>query len=163
MNTEKENTATAPDPSSIDLRAKRFLELKEKVLQAKLAVRDAEQQMSAEEELLKEWGRKYGGAHAEKSKLLHGLAYEVMVTFGQTVSMDGVAVEALRTALQEQKQTRLLKKIFEQTVRWTLNPQASEIVRSSRLSDKLRSLFARCQVVKERAPSLTVRLKERAA
>jgi hypothetical protein len=149
----------APSPAELDQVAKQYLDLKDKVMTAKLAYAELQQEMELKGESLKDTVAKFGSAHAEKSKLMHGLAYEVVVTFGQTVSIDAVAVDRFRHELVMNKKTRLLKKLFEQTVRWTLNPQASEIVRGEKLSDKLRSLFAKCQVMKERTPSLSVREK----
>ena len=35
----------------------------------------------------------HGSAHAEKSKLLHGIAWEVMATFGSSTSTDNAALE----------------------------------------------------------------------
>lgn len=152
-------TTSSPSPEQIDQHAKEYLALKDKLLQAKLAYSEIQQQMECTESILKNWGATFGSAHAEKSKLLHGLGYEVMVTFGQSVSIDASAVETFRDALAKADQPRLLKKLFDKTIRWTLHPQASEIVRGEKLSDKLRSLFAKCQVVKERSPSLQVREK----
>jgi hypothetical protein len=84
---------------------------------------------------------------------------EVMVTYGQTVSVDEAAVETFRLALQKDGKARLLKTIFEKTIRWTMQPQASEIIRGSKLSDRLRGLWAKCQIVTARTPSVTVRAK----
>lgn len=72
----------------------------------------------------------FGSAHAEKSTLLHGISYEIMATFGMTTSIDAAAAERFAHALRLAKQTRLLNKIFQQTVRYTLAADASSIVRS---------------------------------
>jgi hypothetical protein len=42
--------------------------------------------------------RDFGSSHAEKSKLLHGITQEMMVTFGSAVSIDAAAVERFRLA-----------------------------------------------------------------
>ena len=157
-------TSPAPSPalipSEIDKYAAEYLELKHQVLQAKLEVRDLEEKMELKAEIVKSYAASFGSSHAEKSKIVHGLKYEAVVTFGQTVSIDAAAVENFRLALVKEDKPRLLKKLFDKTIRWTLNPQASEFVRGEKLSDRLRSLFAKCQVVKERTPTLTVRMKQ---
>jgi len=148
-----------PTPAQVEVIAKDYLDLKDKFLQAKLAATEIEQELSAKGEVLRQLASDFGSGTAEKSKLLHGLAYEVMVTFGQSVSIDAAAVENFRLALVKTDQPRLLKKLFEKTIRWSLNPRASELVRGEKLSDRLRSLFARCEVVKAKTPSLSVREK----
>ena len=59
--------------------------------------------------------------------------------------------------MRDAKQTRLLNKIFEQSIRYTLTAEASSIVRSVALSKPLLSLFAKCQMTKPRTPTLKVR------
>jgi len=155
-------TSSIPTPAEIDQAAKEFLALRDNYLQAKLAATEAQQQMELKSELLKDLVEKHGGPHAEKSKIVHGVNYECVVTFGQMVSVDAVAVENFRAALKEAKQTRLLKKIFDVVERVTLKPGASQIVRGEKLSAKLLNLFAKCEVIKAKTPSLQVRLKEAA-
>jgi hypothetical protein len=99
----------------------------------------------------------HGSAH-EKSKLLHGMSYEIMATFGMSSSIDAAAAECFANALRVAKQTRLLNRIFDQQIRYTLTPDASSIVRSVALPKALLSLFAQCEVTKPRTPTLTVRL-----
>jgi hypothetical protein len=156
-------TKSAPNPAEIDRLSKEYLELKDKLFTAQLASGEISQQLTLKGELLKQMVSDFGSAHAEKSKLLHGLQYEVMATFGQTVTIDAAAVETFRDALRKSKQMRLLGKLFEKTIRWSLNPEASKIVRGSTLSKKLVDLFAKCEVVKSRTPTLQVRAKEKAA
>jgi hypothetical protein len=109
----------------------------------------------------------YGGAHAEKSKLLYGIKLEVMGTFGMSSTVDAAAVEEFRLALVEEKQSRLLKRIFEKTIRWTLSPHASIFLRAEheagKLSNRLFMLFAKCTVSKPQSPRLVVRPREKAA
>lgn len=100
--------------------------------------------------------RAHGSAHAEKSKLLHGARWQVMATFSQSIAMDAAAVEKFRLALVEERRTRLMKQIFTETVRYTLAPEASAIIRGLELPKKLNALFAACTVVKDRAPTLKV-------
>lgn len=106
---------------------------------------------------------KFGSAHYEKSKILHGIGLEAMATFGQSSSIDNAAVETFRLALYKAKQARVLKRIFEKTVRWKLLPQASAFLRgeheAGKFPDKLFLLFARCTVTKEKTPVLEIRPK----
>lgn len=152
-------TNPSPSPQEVDQIAKKYLDLKDKFMQAKLAATELEQQMSYEAEVLRKLASDFGSAHAEKSKLLHGLKWEVMVSFSQSVTIDAAAVENFRQALVKEDKPGLLKKLFDKSLRWTLNPQASVIVRSEKLSTKLRSLYAKCEVVKPKTPSLSVREK----
>ena len=108
---------------------------------------------------LREIVSKYGSAHAEKSKLLHGITHEIMCTYGSSTSIDAGAVERFRAALAESKQTRLLKKLFERTVRWTLAPTYAVVIKGEKLSHKLTALWAQCEVVKAKTPTLVVREK----
>ena len=102
--------------------------------------------------------RKFGSAHAEKSKILHGITMEIMATFGTYSSMDAAAIEQFRLALKKAKQARLLSKIFEKTIRWTLKPAAASLaIRGNKLGPKLLALYSQCTVTKDRAPILEVR------
>lgn len=111
--------------------------------------------------------RNFGSAHAEKSKLLYGLELEVMGTFGSTTAIDAAAVERFRQALVKMKQARLLKTVFEKTVRWTLAAQASAFLRkehdAGKIPNKLFLLFARCSVPKTLTPKLVVRARQAVA
>ena len=103
--------------------------------------------------------RDFGSAHAEKSRLLHGITREMMVTFGSSVSIDGAAVERFRLALMKANQARLLKKVFLQHVRWSLSPEASAIIKGEKLSKSLLALYSQVEVIKPKSPSLQVREK----
>jgi hypothetical protein len=94
--------------------------------------------------------------------LLHGITSEMMVTFGSSVSIDAAAVERFRHALLESNQSRLLKKIFQKDIRWTMSPEAATIIKGEKLSNGLLAIFSQCEVVKQKAPSLTVREKSTA-
>jgi hypothetical protein len=99
----------------------------------------------------------FGSAHAEKSKLLHGIRYEMLATFGMSTSIDAAAAERFANARRVTKQTRLLNRMFDQQIRYTLAADASSIIRSVELSKPLLALFAACQVTKPRTPILKVR------
>ena len=128
-------------------------------MQAQLEVRALQEQLDNKADELRELVREYGSAHAEKSKLLHGISYEVMCSFGQELKIDAAAVETFREALVLSKQARLLSRIYQKTIRWTLAPDASAIIREFILAPKLSRLFAACQIVKDKTPALTVREK----
>ena len=103
--------------------------------------------------------RQFGSAHAEKSKIMHGVKFEIMATFGISSSIDAAAVNNFRLALVKAKLTRLLKRIFDRTERWDLRPNAGEVIRSVQLPPKLLALYSQCNVTRERTPSLVVRPK----
>ncbi len=108
--------------------------------------------------------RQFGSAHAEKSKILHGIAMEIMATFSTYSSMDASAIERFRLALVKAKQARLLSKIFEKTIRWTLKPAAASLaIRGNKLTPKLLALYSQITVTKDRAPTLEVRLVKKEA
>jgi hypothetical protein len=147
----------APTAVEVDRLSIEFLDLEKKVDQAyKIATALDEPHERMKEELIF-LVDEFGSAHAEKSKLLHGTSYEIMATFGMSTSIDAAAAERFANALRVAKQTKLLNKIFEQTVRYTLAADASSIMRSMALPRPLLSLFAQCVVSKPRTPTLKVR------
>jgi hypothetical protein len=48
----------------------------------------------------------FSSAHADKSKLLHGIQYEIMGTFGVTTRIDAAAAERFAQALRIAKNRR---------------------------------------------------------
>lgn len=151
---------TAPSPVRVDELAKEYMALKEKYLDARLKAEFAAEQVEKLAEVLKPLVSDYGSAHAEKSKVMHGVKWEVMVTYGSSVVIDGAAVEKFRLALVAAKQGRLLKKFFEKTIRWSLSPLAPALIKGEQqLPKSLLALYAMCEVVKPRTPSLQVREK----
>jgi hypothetical protein len=109
-----------------------------------------------------DWLIKFGSAHAEKSRLLHGVTLEIMGTFGTSTSIDAAAVEIFRQALVKAHQARLLKKIFRKVIRWELLPNWAEAIRGMKLPAKLSALYAAFQVSKPRAPTIVPREKSAA-
>jgi hypothetical protein len=153
-----------PSPAEVESLAQEMVELKGKIadIEAK-AKADAEPHLKRLNELktlAEEWIRKFGSAHAEKSKLLRGILYEIMGTFGMSTSIDASAVEAFRLALVKAKQARLLRKIFEKTVRFDLKPDYASIIQGVQLKPKLLALYARCSVSTPRTPVITPRLQK---
>jgi len=109
----------------------------------------------------KTWLEQFGSAHAEKSRLLHGIALEIMGTFGTSTSIDAGAVETLRLALVKAKKTRVLKKLFKCVERWELVANWTEVLRSVKLSDRFTALAVKCQVTTPRTPTITPREREK--
>ena len=109
-----------PSAVEIDRLAVQFLDLEKKVDQAyKIAVELDEPYERLKEQLI-DVVEEFGSMHAEKSKLLHGTRYEIMATFGMSTSIDAAAAERFAIALRDAKQTRLLNRIFDQQIRYTL-------------------------------------------
>lgn len=149
-----------PFAHDLDKHAKEYLALKESYLQATLAAKAAGELLEKKGDELKQLVTEFGSAHAEKSKILHGVGYELVVTYGSSVVIDGQALEKFRLGLVAAKQARLLKRIFDKTIRWTLSPNAAAIIRGEqKLSKPLLALYAQCEVVKPRTPLLQVREK----
>ena len=151
--------STSFTPAEIDKQAKEYSDLKEKVLTAKLALRDLEQQLTLKEEELIKSVEEHGSAHAQKSKLLHGVKMEIVATYSQRTQIDAQAVETFREELGKAKQSVLISRMFEKDIRWNLKQGASEIIRRSTLSQKLQALWGKCIVLKDCKPSLQVREK----
>lgn len=149
-----------PSPKEIDELAIRYNKEQQKVLDAVLATRQAQKFLEDTKLECIELVRKFGGAHASKSKLLHGLKWEAMLTEGTSTSVDAAAVERLRVSLKEQNQTRLLKRLFESATRWTLKSTARAEILKPDVGDDVQALFAVCEVTKPSTPKLEVRLKK---
>lgn len=154
----------APLPAQVDERAEAFHRLEEELTAARKTAKEAQEKLCAKESELIDLVRNYGGPHATKSKILHGILWEMVATFSQYTTLDGAAVDRFREALITSKQTRLLKKIFSEDVRWTMNAAAaSEIVKTQKMSAKLMALLLQCTVTQDRKPSLDVRTKSKTA
>jgi hypothetical protein len=154
-------TIKAPLPPEVDSRADSFHQLELDLEKAKKEVAAAQKEIAAKQQDLIDLVRECGGPHATKSKILHGILWEMVATFSQYTSQDSAAVERFRLALIQSKQTRLLKKIFKADVRYTMQAAAAEIVKTEKLSPKLMSLLLQCTVTKDCKPSLDVRQKKK--
>lgn len=150
---------TAPTAAELDSRAQDYYALKEALVRATETAAAARTSLDTLKQELIETVREFGSAHAEKSKILHGVTQEMVATFGCSVSIDGAAVERFRVALAESAQSRLAGKIFDKTVRYSLVPGSGPIIRGSKLSKPLLALYAQCEVISPRAPILSVRQK----
>lgn len=155
----------APTPAEVDKKAVEYRRMADELLQAMLAAKEKQQPLEELKAELIELVRKFGGPapKADKSKLVHGLDWELFATFGTTYSQDSAAIEKFRLGLKKAKQVRLLKKLFIKTERWDLSPEAAVIVRGEKLSKPLLALYSQCSIPKPRTPTLQVREKEKAA
>lgn len=156
-------TEALPTPAEIDELAIEYLELNKKAVDAALAATAAVQLARDKGEVLREMVGRAGSAHAAKSKILFGVEFEAMCTYAQSSSVDSAAVETFRRELKKSAKSRIISKIFERTVRWTLRAEASDVIRGSRLSEKLSSLWAKCIVLTDKTPKLDVRPRKKAA
>jgi hypothetical protein len=157
-----EMPAVPPKPEEIDELAEKYERARTDFLQATLAMAEANKPIGPLKEQILALIEKFGSVHAEKSKILRGLIWEAMGTWGQSQSLDHAAVETFRLALVKAKQSRLLKKIFVAETRWKLAPEASAIVKSTKLAPKLLALFAQCSVTAAIAPRLKVEKQKKA-
>jgi hypothetical protein len=156
-------TPVALLPAQIDASAEKFRELELDLAEAKKKYQEAQKELGDRERELIELVRATGGPHAQKSKILHGIAWELLATFAQYTTQDSAAIERFRVALVKAKKTKLLKKIFSADVRWTMKSSASEIVKTEKLSPTLMGLLLQCSVTADKKPSLDVREKKKPA
>lgn len=155
-------SAIASLPAAVDTAAEAFHRLELDIEEAKKNF-DAAKKLLVDRELaLIEMVRQHGGQHAQKSKILHGIVWEMVATFGQYTGPDAAAIERFRQALVESKKTRLLKKFFSQDVRWTMKAGAAQIAQAEKLPPKLMALLLLCSVTQDKKPSLDVRQKKKA-
>ena len=151
-----------PSPAEIEKLALEYNKLKDELLEAILESKTLGAELAPVKEKCIEWVRQFGTAHAKKSKLLHGIKWEMMATFGSSSSADAAAIEKLRQHLLTVKKTRLLKLMFEMTPRWTLKETARVEILKPGVDDEIRALFALCEVPSDNTPKLEVRLKQSA-
>ena len=158
--------ADPPNSEQVDAHALEYKRLEKILEDAKIAYAAVKKAEGAQLEKLHlaliELVREFGGKHAEKSKLLHGIDWELMATFGESHSIDATAVERLRLALKEAKQTRLLKKLFTEEKSYRLAPNAAQILKAEgKLPDDLALAALACFSFTPRTPQLDVRLKKK--
>jgi hypothetical protein len=156
----------SPNAEQVDAHAQEYKRLEEILDEAKTAyaaVKKAEgAQLDELHAALIDLVRAHGGKHAEKSKILHGIEWELMATFGESHGIDAAAVERLRLALKDAKQTRLLKKLFTEEKSWRLAPNAAEVLRAEgKLPDEIAGLALACFTFAPRTPQLDVRPRKK--
>ena len=143
-------------PVDIDRLAAEFLELESKVDELyKLAVTADEPHERMREQLIdlvEEFGR-----HSERSKLLQGITHEIDTTFGVSTSIDAAAADTFAHVLRVNKQSQILDRLFERTIRYRLRPNAEQVVRQLALPKATLALYQACNVTTQRPPILKVR------
>lgn len=153
----------SPVPADVDEAAEFFQDLLKDLEYARKSVKEAQALVDQYALHLIEHVRNFGGPHATKSKILHGIVWEMVATFAQYTSQDSAAIERFRVALVEAGQTRLMKKIFSADVRYTLKASADEIVKTGKLSKTQMELLLLCSTTQDKKPSLDVRQKKKAS
>lgn len=166
MSTAVQLLSDPPNAEQVDAHAEEYQRLEKILEEAKLAyaaVKKAEgAQLDKLHLALIELVREFGGKHAEKSKIVVGIEYELMATFGESHSIDATAVERFRLALKEAKQTRLLNKLFTQEKSWRLAPNAAQILNAQdKLPDDLAKIALACFRFTPRTPQLEVRPRKK--
>ena len=150
----------APSAAEIDLKAIEYSRLEEIFLEAKADLASASEPLAKFKSDLIELVRRHGGAHTKKSKILHGILWEMMATFGQSITQDAGAVDRLREALVKAKQARLLKKLFQKDTRWTFQSGAAIVIKGEKISARVKGLLLDCFVPSDRTPILDVRKRK---
>lgn len=158
---EKRNVA--PLPAQVDAYADEFSQLDADVTEKTNELKILKADLALKAEALIALVSEHGGSHAQKSKILHGIVWEIVATFAQYTTQDAAAVERFRQALVAAGLTRLMKKIFTSDVRWTMKSSAAEIVKAEKLSPRLMALLLQCQVTQDKKPALDVRPKKKPA
>ena len=168
MNTAHHATTAPPNAETIDEQAREYKRLEKILDNANAALAAVKNKEGADLDKLHvaliELVRAFGGKHAEKSKILHGIDWELMATFGVSHGIDGAAVERLRLVLKAEKQTRLLKKLFTEEKSWRLASNAAEVLKAEdKLPDEIAAAALACFTFTPRTPQLEVRPKKKSA
>jgi hypothetical protein len=155
----------SPMPAEVDARAQEFSDLEKAIAKLNVDLQASRRELTAKESALIDLVRSFGGPHAAKSKIVHGIVWEIIATFAQYTTQDAAAVERFRLALVDAKKGRLLKKLFDRDVRWTMKAGAGQVLAAETLSPKLKSellgLLLLCSSTQDKKPSLDVRQKKK--
>lgn len=158
--------AKLPTPAEIDEAAKEYCDLEQQIAEleakTKLETQPLRERMDPLREKLKSWGETFGGAHATKSKLLTGLAYEVMTTVSSSTSLDQAAAGVFFEACKKAGMTKIFGRLFETLTTYRPRPEADQVARQE-LPARLAVTFMRCFITKTFAPRLDVRPRKAAA
>jgi len=91
----------------------------------------------------------------------------MVATFSKFTCEDSAAIERFRLTLVSAKKGRLLKKLFDRDVRWTMKSGAAQILAAENLAVRLKAellgLLLLCSSTKDKKPSLDVRPKKKTA
>jgi hypothetical protein len=146
-------------PAAIDKLATEYNDVKPQLATAEELSKKLRSMLEEKADVIRKIVDSHGSAHASKSKIIHGLKFELLITEGQTLSVDAAAVEEFRLALVDAGKSAPLRMVFDKVVRWNLSARASEIIRGHALSNDLARLWANCQIVKSTTPRVQVRSK----
>jgi hypothetical protein len=144
-------------PDRIDQLAQEYVELRDAVDKATQIVLERQEPANKMREILIMLVSEHGSLHAAKSKLLRGMKYELMATYGSTTSLDAAAIETFRAACLKNGQKSIVDRIFDTSVRYTISPEGRALAQMLPL--KLLGMFAKCEVSKPKTPVLVVREK----
>src|SRR5437868_1624900 len=89
---EEIDLSSAPSPEKVDELSQRHCLLKSRHERALEEAAEAGKPLNKSKEQLIILAEKFGSPHAEKSKILHGLEYELVATFGMSTALDNAAV-----------------------------------------------------------------------
>lgn len=149
-----------PAPAEIDELAKEHCELEEQIagirLEAEKEIKPLKDRLAPIADRLKAWSESFGGAHATKSRLLTGLAFEVMTTVSSSTSLDQAGAGVFLEACKKAGQTRIFNKLFETLTVYRTLPTADQVARAE-LPARLAVAFMRCFITKSNAPRMEVR------
>lgn len=155
-----------PTPQEIDEAAKQYCDLEKQIddvwVEAKKKIEPLNDCLAPLGEKLKAWGEKFGGAHATKSKLLTGLAYEVMTTVSSSTSLDQAVVGSFLEACKKAGQSRIFRKLFDTLTVYRSKPGADQVARAD-LAPRLAVAFMRCFITKTNATRMEVRPRKLSA
>lgn len=159
MPTPAEKTSAPPPVADLDALAKEYVDLQADLLDKQLALaKETEGQRKRLEELgakLLAWCVEFGSAYEKKSKLLTGLAFEVMTTVSASSSLDQAAVEVFYRACQKAKALPVFRRIFEQVSFWRPRPEADQVARGQKLlTGTLAKKLMACTITDTKPPRL---------
>jgi hypothetical protein len=168
MSTAAAISAKLPTPQEIDATAQEYCDLEKQIedisADAANKIKPLRDRMLPIGETLKTWGSLFGGAHAKKSKLLTGLAYEVMTTAGSSTSLDQAAAGLFLQACKKAGKSRLFKKLFETLTIYRTQPLADQVARVELAPiPKLAVPFASCFLSVPLATRMEVRPRKKPA
>jgi hypothetical protein len=166
MATSLATPAESPNAEQVDVHAVEYKRLEKILDDAKAALAAVKKKEGADLDKLHssliDLVRAFGGKHAEKSKILHGIDWELMATFGVSSGIDAAAVERLRLALKAANKTKLLKKLFTEEKSYRLASNAAEVLKAEgKLPDDLATAALACFTFTPRTPQLDVRPKKK--
>jgi hypothetical protein len=143
----------------IDAKATHFVELTEVYETAKKELQNARAELL---ELVHQFGST--PPKADKSKRVEGNLWQVTAQYGHSITVDDVAadrlLEACVSSLGPKKGGRFFHRIFQSSIRYSLCEGAYELIASSSVADKMRSLFSAAVKIVPKAPALKVTEKK---